>query len=60
MGCGKTTLGKKLASILQFKFIDLDEFIEENETRTITQIFDEDGEDYFRKLERFYLHRDYN
>lgn len=57
MGSGKTTLGRKLAYILQHEFIDLDEYIEEQEGKTISQIFEEDGEDYFRKLERVYLHR---
>ena len=57
MGSGKTTLGKKLANILKYQFIDLDSCIEENEARTISQIFQEDGEDYFRNLERVYLHR---
>ena len=57
MGCGKSTLGKKLAHSLDHKFIDLDQYIEDEEGRTIQQIFDEDGEDYFRKLERVYLHR---
>ncbi len=57
MGSGKTILGRKLAYILQHQFIDLDEYIEEQEDRTISQIFEEDGEDYFRKLERVYLHR---
>ena len=57
MGSGKTTLGRKLANILQYQFIDLDSFIEEQEGRTISQIFQQDGEDYFRNLERFHLHR---
>lgn len=57
MGSGKTTLGKKLANILKYQFIDLDSCIEEHEARTISQIFQEDGEDYFRNLERVYLHR---
>lgn len=57
MGSGKTTLGKKLANILKYQFIDLDSCIEEYEARTISQIFQEDGEDYFRNLERVYLHR---
>ena len=46
MGCGKSTLGKKLANNLDFNFIDLDDFIED---------FEINGESYFRKLERFYL-----
>ena len=57
MGSGKTTLGRKLAYILQYQFIDLDEYIEKQEGRKINHIFEEDGEDYFRKLERVYLHR---
>ena len=57
MGCGKTTLGKKLAYILKHQFIDLDSCIEEQEGKTISQIFQEDGEDYFRNLERVYLNR---
>ena len=57
MGCGKSTLGKKLAHNLKHDFIDLDSYIEEQEGRTIKEIFTDDGEDYFRKLERVYLHR---
>ena len=57
MGSGKTTLGRKLAKILQHQFIDLDQYIEEHEGRSITHIFEEDGEDCFRKLERVYLHK---
>lgn len=57
MGSGKTTLGRKLAYNLQYQFIDLDEYIEKYERRKISQIFEEDGEDYFRKLERIYLNR---
>ena len=55
MGCGKSTLGKKLAKNLDFNFIDLDDFIEDCEARTIQEIFKINGESYFRKLERFYL-----
>ena len=57
MGSGKTTLGRKLALILRHQFIDLDHYIEEQEERSISHIFEEDGEDYFRKLERVYLHK---
>jgi len=57
MGSGKSSLGQKLAFNLIYEFIDLDVYIEENEGRTIKEIFKEDGEDYFRKLERLYLHR---
>lgn len=51
MGCGKTTAGKKLASKLGYKFIDLDHLIEEAQGTTIANIFAEQGEDTFRKIE---------
>ena len=52
MGCGKSTLGKKLASKLRIDFIDLDQFIEKKENQTVQQLFKEYGESYFRELER--------
>ena len=51
MGCGKTTLGVELARQLSVPFIDLDEFIERQQGRTIVEIFDEMGEKRFRELE---------
>lgn len=57
MGCGKSTIGRKLANILQYKFIDLDEFIENEELHSITGIFEEKGEDYFRNIESQYLRK---
>lgn len=51
MGSGKSTIGKLLADLLRFDFVDLDEFIEKNEAMTISDIFAKQGEDYFRKLE---------
>lgn len=51
MGSGKTTAGKKLASLLGWSFIDLDKKIEEYEGKTIPEIFSEKGEDYFRVIE---------
>jgi len=56
MGCGKTTLGKKLASALKLSFIDLDTFLEEKYFRTIPQIFAEEGESGFRLKEQKVLH----
>lgn len=50
-GCGKTTLGKRVASKTGKQFIDLDQIIEKNANMTIEQIFDKFGEAYFRKLE---------
>jgi shikimate kinase len=51
MGSGKTTAGKKLASLLGWSFVDLDKMIEEHTGKTIPEIFSQDGEDYFRKIE---------
>lgn len=52
MGCGKTTFGEKLATFLGIQFIDLDHYIEDREKRTIKHIFETDGEDKFREIER--------
>ena len=51
MGSGKTTTGKKLASRLNWKFIDLDEFIEEDKGMPVAEIFETQGEDWFRTVE---------
>jgi shikimate kinase len=56
MGCGKTTLGRKLAVELGLTFIDLDTFLEEKYFRTIPQIFQEEGETGFRRKEQNVLH----
>jgi shikimate kinase len=51
MGCGKTTAGKKLASILNWDFIDCDKVIEQKAGKRISDIFFDDGESHFRELE---------
>lgn len=51
MGSGKSTLGKKLANKLKLQFLDLDQLIEKQEHCTISEIFKNKGEDYFRALE---------
>lgn len=51
MGSGKTTAGKALAVILKTRFIDLDEYLEKKENRTIPEIFEEEGEATFRDIE---------
>lgn len=51
MGCGKSRLGKLIAQQRNIPFIDLDEVIQESEGRSIKEIFDVKGEDYFRSLE---------
>jgi len=52
MGSGKSTVGKLLAEKLNLKFIDIDEEIEKQENKKIPQIFKENGEMYFRNLEK--------
>jgi shikimate kinase len=51
MGSGKTTTGKKLASMLGWSFLDLDNIIEEDAGMKIPEIFSRHGEDYFRNIE---------
>ncbi len=50
-GAGKTTLGQQLAKSLEWPFVDLDHEIESRETKTIAQIFTEQGETAFRLME---------
>lgn len=52
MGVGKSTVGRKLASTLGIDFIDADDAIAEAANMSITEIFDQFGEDYFRDGER--------
>ena len=55
MSSGKSRLGKKLAKKLDAPFVDLDKEIESKEGKSISQIFEESGEDAFRQLEAQYL-----
>lgn len=55
MGSGKSFSGKRLAEKFGMSFIDLDNFIEEKQGRTIREIFEKEGEDYFRKIEKMCL-----
>ena len=52
MGAGKTSVGKRLAGRLGLTFVDADTAIEEAAKKTVTEIFAEHGEDYFRQGER--------
>jgi shikimate kinase len=51
MGSGKSTAGKKLASLLDWSFMDLDQSIEQYTGKSIPDIFSQEGETYFRKIE---------
>lgn len=51
MGSGKTTFGKALAEKLDMQFLDTDDYIEKQAGKSIADIFAEDGEEVFRKLE---------
>jgi shikimate kinase len=51
MGCGKSTIANKLSDKVQIPYVDLDKCIEEKSNLTISQIFENHGEIYFRKLE---------
>src|SRR5690606_17073119 len=55
MASGKSSVEKILAEKLKFGFIDLDDYIETKEQRTIKDIFKTKGEIHFRKLEAAYL-----
>lgn len=51
MSSGKTTVGRELANVLGYRFIDIDEYIESKHHRTIKQIFESKGEEHFRLIE---------
>jgi shikimate kinase len=52
MGTGKSSVGHLVATQLDFSFLDTDHVIEARSGKTITRIFEEDGEPAFRELER--------
>jgi shikimate kinase len=56
MGCGKTTAGKRLASVLEWNFLDLDDLIVQKYSQSIEEIFMLSGEKTFRKYESEILH----
>ena len=51
MGTGKTSIGKRLASQLRMRYVDTDSVIEKDNRRSISDIFEQDGEIVFRQLE---------
>jgi shikimate kinase len=55
MGCGKTTVGKRLAARCGFPFVDTDELFEAKHNCSIGKYFEQYGEDLFRKEEAVVL-----
>lgn len=51
-GSGKTTISKEISKILDMNLFDIDKLIVEKEGRSINDIFKDDGEEYFRKVEK--------
>jgi len=54
---GKSTLGRKLARALNYRFVDLDKLIVKDQKKTIPELFKEKGEAYFREVESRLLHQ---
>lgn len=48
---GKSTLGRKLAKLLNYQFVDMDKLIVDKEGMSISQLFSSKGEPYFREVE---------
>jgi shikimate kinase len=55
MGCGKTTLGKKIAKEIGFDFMDLDDYIVNKYNKSIIDLFKDVGEEEFRNIETIAL-----
>ena len=51
MGCGKSSVGRRLSTLLYCSYMDLDAYIEEESGRSIPEIFASDGEGAFRAME---------
>lgn len=57
MGCGKSSLGKRVARVLGIPFVDTDKEVERAEQADVADIFRYAGEEYFRRAERAALER---
>ena len=55
MGSGKSTIGQEFSKILKFDYVDLDDYIQLKEGKSISELFKSKGEIYFRKKESQYL-----
>lgn len=58
MGSGKSSYASELAKILNFKYLDTDDFIKNKEGMSINDIFQNKGEKYFREIENQVLQND--
>ncbi|MCB8994594.1 MAG: shikimate kinase [Bacteroidales bacterium] len=56
MGAGKSTVGRRLAQKLNYRFIDMDEVIEKEEGLSVSELFNIKGEEWFRGREGELLH----
>ena len=56
-GCGKTSLGRKVAQRLKVRFVDTDSEIEREEQASVSDIFRYEGEEHFRMAEQSLLRR---
>ena len=52
MGCGKSSVGRRLSGLTGHRFVDVDELVTQAEGRSISEIFSQPGESYFRDLEQ--------
>ena len=52
MGCGKSTVGRKISRFAHMRFVDTDTMVEQNEGATVADVITYQGEEYFRKAER--------
>lgn len=52
MGCGKSSVGRRVSGLTGHRFLDTDEMVVQAEGRSIPEIFASDGEAYFREVEQ--------
>lgn len=55
MGCGKSTIGRKIARYAYMRFVDTDSKVEQREGATVADIITNQGEEYFRTVEQAVL-----
>ncbi len=57
MGSGKSSLGKRLAKSMNYRFVDLDDLVEQLSEKTTAYLFTREGESSFRNWEKLALHQ---